>query len=246
VVAHLTYLTRLQELLLNVAALDASSLEPLQQLQSLNSLQINSANSAHSARNITFSNTDSAATDSTAVLTTLTQLSRLAVVDGGRALDGLAIHPGVLSAFTGLRVLQLQPNKFASEGGIAGGVPALQTALSHCTAITDLRLCHMFERHERHWVPTSILAAATASKGLQRLDLENSSFSEGAWQHIFADGQQLSALQQLMLADVRGEEPDLDFGLARGASAVVAYAVPQCLGPVGYNKPTRILNMACR
>lgn len=219
-VAHLTYLTRLQELLLNVAALDASSLEPLQQLQSLNSLQINSANSAHSARNITFSNTDSAATDSTAVLTTLTQLSRLAVllqlavVDGGRALDGLAIHPGVLSAFTGLRVLQLQPNKFASEGGIAGGVPALQTALSQCTAITDLRLCHMFERHERHLVPTSVLAAVTASKGLQRLDLENSSFSEGAWQHIFADGQQLSALQQLMLADVRGEEPDLDFGLA--------------------------------
>lgn len=214
-VAHLTYLTRLQELLLNVAALDASSLEPLQQLQSLNSLQINSGNSAHSARNITFSNTDSTATDSTAVLTTLTQLSRLAVVDGGGALDGLAIHPGVLSfAFTGLRVLQLQPNKFASEGGIAGGVFALQTALSQCTAITDLRLCHMFERHERHWVPTSVLAAVTASKGLQRLDLKNSSFSEGAWQHIFADGQQLSALQQLMLADVRGEEPDLDFGLA--------------------------------
>jgi hypothetical protein len=201
VVEHLTALTALQELRLNAAQqlhadmrLQASCLGPLQQLQSLTCLYINAG------RSNAFG--DSSATvahhlSGTLVLTTLTQLSHLALVRGR-----VAIHPGVLLALTGLQVLQLQPDTSAIEASATGDLSELFAALLQCTTVTELRLSRL---HGQPPPRASAYAALTASPGLRCLDLVHCSIPEGAWQHIFPAGSQLSALQDLRLADITGK-----------------------------------------
>jgi hypothetical protein len=215
VVAHLPILAELQELYLNAAALEATSLEPLQQLQSLKSLQINSGH------NITLSRSSCAAVvgaNSIAVPTNLTQLTRLALVKN--ELLSMAIHPSTLSALTGLQVLQLQPDMY-DEGPIRGGLPAFLAALSQCTALTDFRISGLHAQPLCHGLPPApAFAALRASTGLRCLELLNSSFAEGAWQQIFAAGQQLPALRRLKLAGITCEGPSM-LPLGLGTAAVV-------------------------
>lgn len=199
-VAHLTALTGLQELRLNAAQqlhadmrLQASCLGPLQQLQSLTYLYINAG------RSNAFG--DSSATvahhvKGSLVLTNLTKLSHLAMVRGR-----VAIHPGVLLALTGLQVLQLQPDTSAIEASATGNLSKLFAALAQCTTLTELSLSRL---HGQPPPPASAYAALTASPGLCCLDLAHCSITEGAWQHIFPAGSQLSALQDLRLADITG------------------------------------------